>query len=195
MSEINQSCMDVIFNEARTHKYFEKESIPDELFVRLYDILKLAPTFANCQSGRFVFVKSPEAKARLIPHLDESNVRKVQEAAATVIIAGDVEFYKNMPKLYPHGDYKSFFEKSPEFAQRTMYQNSCFQGAYLIIAARALGLDCGPMGGFNNVGVDQEFFPDGKWKSNFLCNLGAGIPSKLHPRDPRLNFDEACRVI
>ncbi|MDV0446688.1 putative malonic semialdehyde reductase RutE [Methanosarcinaceae archaeon Ag5] len=195
MSEINKDCMDVIFNEARTHKYFENKPISDELFVQLYDILKLAPTFANCQAGRFVFVKSPEAKARLIPYLDPSNVSKVEAASATVIVAGDAEFYKNMPRLFPHGDYMSFFASNAAFADRTMYQNSSFQGAYLIIAARALGLDCGPMGGFDNAGVDKEFFPDGKWKSNFLCNLGTGIPSKLHPRDPRLNFNEACKII
>ncbi|WNY26784.1 malonic semialdehyde reductase [Methanolapillus ohkumae] len=195
MFTIDKKSMDILFNEARTYTYFENKPISDEVFVQLYDTLKLAPTYANCQPGRFIFVKSPEAKARLIPHLDGGNVRKVQEAAATVIIASDNTFYKNMPRLFPHGDMMSLFESNPKLAQHVMFQSSCLQGAYLIMAARALGLDCGPMGGFNSAGVDKEFFPDGKWTSNFLCNLGYGMKSKLHPRDPRLNFEEACKII
>ena len=130
-----------------------------------------------------------------MPHMDESNKRKVKEAAATVIIAEDTMFYENMNRLYPRGNYEKYFRENESFSKTTAYQNSCLQGAYLIIAARALGLDCGPMGGFNKKGVDDEFFKDGRWKSNFLCNLGAGNKSKLHPRDERLDFKEACRIL
>ncbi|MDR0767597.1 MAG: malonic semialdehyde reductase [Methanosarcinales archaeon] len=192
--KLDKESMDIIFDEARTCRYFEKADIPDELLAQIYNELKLAPTWSNCQSGRFVFVKSPEAKKRLIPHLDEANVRKVEEASVTVIIACDTKFYEYMPRLYPHGD-NSPFSKNKEFADRAMLLSGSLQGAYLIIAARALGLDCGPMGGFDNAGVDREFFPDGRWKSNFLCNLGIGDKSKLHPRDDRLKFDEACQIL
>lgn len=193
--ELNKEAMNTIFYEARTHKYFEKTETSDELLIQIYDALKTAPTWANCQPGRFVFVKSPEAKKRLIPHVAESNVRKVEEASVTVIIAGDPAFYKYIPRLYPHGDMASYYEKNPDIAERTMFQSTCLQGAYLIIAARALGLDCGPLGGFDNAGVDEEFFPDGRWKSNFLCNLGIGDKSKLHPREDRFEFDEACLIL
>ncbi|MDL2261005.1 malonic semialdehyde reductase [Methanimicrococcus sp. OttesenSCG-928-J09] len=193
--KLDKNSMDVIFDEARTHKYFEKTDISDDLLIQIYDELKTAPTWANCQAGRFLFLRSDEAKQRLIPHLDPSNVKKVEEASVTVIIAYDTKFYEFMPRLYPHGDYLEFFSQNKEFADKAMTLSGDLQGAYLIIAARALGLDCGPMGGFDNAGVDKEFFPDRRWKSNFLCNLGIGDKSKLHPRDDRFDFDEACRIL
>ncbi|WNY24396.1 putative malonic semialdehyde reductase RutE [Methanimicrococcus hongohii] len=193
--KLSKESTDIIFDEARTHKYFEKTDISDELLTQIYDELKMAPTWANCQAGRFVFVRSPEAKKKLIPHLDESNVKKVEAAAATAIIAYDTKFYEFMPRLYPHGDYYSVFAGDEEFATRAGLLSGSLQGAYLIIAARALGLDCGPMGGFDNAGVDKEFFPDGRFKSVFLCNLGIGNKSKLHPRDDRFKFDEACKIL
>ncbi|MCL2550026.1 MAG: malonic semialdehyde reductase [Methanimicrococcus sp.] len=193
--QLDQKSMDTIFEEARTHRYFEKKEIPDEVLIRLYDILKMAPTLANCQAGRFVFVKSPGAKKRLLPLVDESNARKVEEAAATVIIAHDTKFYEYMPRLYPHVDFLTLFSENKEFAKKTMVSSGSMQGAYLIIAARALGLDCGPIGGFDNAAVDKEFFPDGRWKSDFLCNLGTGVKSKLHPREDRLKFEEAGKIL
>ncbi|MBZ3935867.1 malonic semialdehyde reductase [Methanimicrococcus blatticola] len=193
--KLDKESMDIIFDEARTHKYFEKTDISDDLLIQIYDELKTAPTWANCQAGRFIFLKSPEAKQRLIPHLDPSNVKKTEDASVTVIIAHDTKFYEYMPRLYPHGDYLTMFAQNKDFADKAMLLSSSLQGAYLIIAARALGLDCGPMGGFDNAGVDKEFFPDGRWKSNFLCNLGIGDKSKLHPRDDRFKFDEACKIL
>lgn len=193
--ELDKESTDVIFNEARTHKYFEKAEISDELLNQLYDMLKLAPTWANCQAGRFVFVRSAEAKKSLLPYVAESNQRKVEEASVTVIVAHDTRFYEYLPRLYPHGDAAKMFSENISFAEKVAFQNSSMQGAYLIIAARALGLDCGPMAGFDNEGVDREFFPDGRYKSNFLCNLGTGDKSKLHPRDERFEFDEACRIL
>lgn len=193
--KLDKESMDLIFDEARTHKYFEKTDVSDDLLIRIYDELKMAPTWSNCQSGRFVFVKSKEAKERLLPHVAENNQRKVEEASVTVIIAYDSLFYEFLPRLYPHGDMVSMFEKNAPYAEKIAFQSGCLQGAYLIIAARALGLDCGPMGGFDNAGVDKEFFPDGRFKSNFLCNLGIGVKSKLHPRDDRFKFDEACKIL
>ncbi|WNY28871.1 putative malonic semialdehyde reductase RutE [Methanimicrococcus stummii] len=193
--KLDKSSMDVIFDEARTHKYFEKTEISDDLLTQIYDELKMAPTWANCQSGRFVFVKSEDAKNRLLPHVGETNQRKIEEASATVIIAYDSKFYEFMPRLYPHGDYYTMFSKDETFAERAGLLSGSLQGAYLIIAARALGLDCGPMGGFDNAGVDKEFFPDGRFKSIFLCNLGIGDKSKLHPRDDRFKFAEACKIL
>lgn len=193
--KLDKESMDIIFDEARTHKYFEKKDVADELLVQIYDELKQAPTWSNCQAGRFVFVKSEEAKERLLPYVAESNQRKVQEASATVIIAYDTLFYEYLPRLYPHGDAAKMFAENIPFAEIVAFQSGSLQGAYLIIAARALGLDCGPMGGFDNEGVDKEFFPDGRWKSNFLCNLGTGDKSKLHQRDDRFKFDEACQIL
>jgi len=193
--KLDKESMDTIFEEARTHRYFEKGEIPDETLIRLYDLLKLAPTLANCQPGRFVFVKSPEAKKRLLPYVYDSNARKVDEAAVTVIVANDTKFYEYMPRLYPQANFLTMFSENEEFAKSAMISSGSMQGAYLIIAARALGLDCGPLGGFNNAAVDKEFFPDGRWKSNFLCNLGTGVKSKLHPREDRLKFEEACKIV
>jgi 3-hydroxypropanoate dehydrogenase len=156
--------------------------------------MKWGPTSSNCCPARIVFVKSADAKARLEPALDTGNVRQTMAAPATAIIGYDLEFYEKLPLLAPHADVRSAFVGKDELIRSTAFRNGSLQGAYLIIAARALGLDCGPMSGFDNARVDAEFFPGGTIKSNFLCNLGYGDPSKLHPRAPRLAFDDACRI-
>jgi len=163
-----------LFEEARTNAVWQERPVPEDLLRRVYDVAKMGPTSANCCPMRVVFVKS---------------------APATAIIAYDTQFYDLLPKLFPARDMRTGFASNPELAATTAFRNSSLQGAYLIIAARALGLDCGPMSGFNNAKVDAAFFPDGRWKSNFLCNLGYGDHSKLYPRNPRPTFEEACRVV
>jgi len=184
-----------IFEEARTNAVWQERPVPDDLLRRVYDVAKMGPTSANCCPMRVVFVKSAEGKARLKPCLNEGNVEKTMKAPATAIVAYDTQFYDFLPKLFPARDMRTGFANNAELAATTAFRNSSLQGAYLIIAARALGLDCGPMSGFNNAKVDAEFFPDGRWKSNFLCNLGYGEHSKLYPRNPRPTFEEACRVL
>ena len=154
----------------------------------------MAPTSANCSPMRILFVKSPAAKERLKPALIESNVRQTMAAPATAIIAYDLEFYELLPKLYPPADARSWFVGNDKAIRETAFRNGSLQGAYFIIAARAVGLDCGPMSGFDNAKLDAAFFPDGRWKSNFLCNLGYGDPATVSPRSPRLEFAEACRI-
>ena len=184
-----------IFEAARTHTAWQERPVPDELLRRVYDVAKMGPTSANCCPMRVVFVKSAEAKARLKPCLSEGNVEKTMKAPATAIVSHDTFFYDLLPKLFPHHDMRSGFAGNADLARETAFRNGSLQGAYLIIAARALGLDCGPMSGFDNAKVDAEFFPDGRWKSNFLCNLGYGDPARLHPRNPRPPFEEACRIL
>lgn len=193
--EINQDSLNQIFLAARTHRSFFEEDVPDELLHRLHDILRMGPTSANCCPARFVFVKSEEARAKLIPCLDKGNVDKVKSAPVTVIIAYDMEFYEKMKKLAPHGDLRSYFAGKPKLIEETAFRNGSLQGAYLILAARALGLDCGPMSGFDNAKLDETFFTGSSWKSNFICNLGHGDASKIFPRQPRLEFDEACKIL
>jgi 3-hydroxypropanoate dehydrogenase len=192
---LSDSGMDLLFRNARTHRYWQPGDVSDDLLAALYELAKMGPTSSNCSPMRLVFVKSPAAKARLKPCLDEGNVRQTMEAPATAIVAYDTRFYELMPKLHPHADLKSVFEKDPEGARVTAFRNGTLQGAYLILAARALGLDCGPMSGFDNAKLDAAFFPDGRYKSNFLCNLGRGDPAKLYPRGPRLAFEEACEIV
>ena len=184
-----------LFEEARTNAVWQERPVPEDLLRRVYDVAKMGPTSANCCPMRVVFVRSAEGKERLKPCLNEGNVEKTMKAPATAIIAYDTQFYDLLPKLFPARDMRTGFASNPELAATTAFRNSSLQGAYLIIAARALGLDCGPMSGFNNAKVDAEFFPDGRWKSNFLCNLGYGDPSKVMPRSPRLGFDEACKLL
>jgi 3-hydroxypropanoate dehydrogenase len=158
--------------------------------------MRLGPTSANCSPLRIVFLTSQTAKERLRPHLDPGNLDKTMVAPATALLAYDLEFYEHLPYLFPFADAKTWFENKPSFADVTAFRNGTLQGAYFIIAARACGLDCGPMSGFSNEGVDKEFFPEGRFKSNFLCNLGYGDPSGLPgPRAPRLSFDQACQIL
>jgi 3-hydroxypropanoate dehydrogenase len=189
------SALDQLFRNARTHRWWEDRKIPDETLRRIADLAKMGPTSANTTPGRFVFVVSEAAKEKLKPHLDEGNVRQTMSAPATVIVAHDMEFYEKLGFLAPHSrDARSWFAGKPEAIERTAFQGSSLQGAYIIMAARSLGIDCGPMGGFDREGVDRAFFPDGKTKSNFLINLGYGLPDKLHPRQPRFTFEEFCRI-
>ena len=183
-----------VFEEARTNSVWLERPVPDELLRRVYDVAKMGPTSANCCPMRVVFVKSAEGKERLKPCLNEGNVEKTMKAPATAIVAYDTKFYDLLPKLYPARDMRSGFANDAELAQTTAFRNSSLQGGYLIIAARAFGLDCGPMSGFNNAKVDAEFFPDGRVKSNFLCNVGHGDPTKVMAKLPRLEFEEACTL-
>ena len=183
-----------IFEDARTHTAWQERPVPDELLRRVYDVAKMGPTSSNCCPMRVIFVKSAAAKARLKPCLSEGNVEKTMKAPATAIIAYDSLFYDLLPTLFPHRDARTGYANNSELAQATAFRNGSLQGGYFIIAARALGLDCGPMSGFSNAKVDAEFFPDGRWKSNFMCNLGYGDASKLRPRNPRPSFEEACRI-
>lgn len=192
---LDEHALDVLFRSARTHHGFSATPVTDDTLHRLYDLFKWGPTAANSCPARFVFVRSREAKERLRPALAPGNVDKTMAAPVTAIVAYDLEFYEHLPRLFPHTDARSWYAGKPaEHIRSNAFRNGTLQGAYLMVAARALGLDCGPMGGFDAVKVDAAFFPDGKVRSNFLCNLGYGDPSKLHPRNPRLDFDEACRI-
>ena len=191
---LGDKTLDQLFREARTQNGWQDRKVSDEVLRQLYDLLKIGPTSANCCPARFIFVTSQEAKARLKPCLAPNNVEKTMAAPVTVIVGYDTEFYEKLPKLFPHVDARSWFAGNPALIQSTAFRNGSLQGAYLILAARALGLDCGPMSGFDNTKVDTAFFPDGKVKSNFLVNLGYGDPSKVRPRGPRLAFEEACQI-
>ncbi len=207
---IADAAMDTLFREARTYSAWQDRPVTDQTLRDLYDLLKWAPTSANAAPARFAFLRSTEAKERLRPALAPLNVEKTMSAPVTVIVAYDLKFYDQLPKLFPHSPgMKKLFESNPEMVDATAKRNSSLQGAYLILAARALGLDCGPMSGFDPAkvdeeffaagkpcfGGDQEFFPEGHVKTNFLCNLGYGDPSALHPRLPRLPFNEACSFL
>ena len=183
-----------IFEEARTNTVWLTRPVPDGLLRRVYEVAKMGPTSANCCPMRVVFVTSPGGKERLKPCLNEGNVEKTMKAPATAVVAYDMLFYDLLPKLFPARDMRTGFANNAELAQDTAFRNGSLQGAYLIIAARALGLDCGPMSGFDNAKVDAAFFAGTTIKSNFLCNLGYGDASKLYPRSPRLSFEEACRI-
>jgi 3-hydroxypropanoate dehydrogenase len=188
--------LDLIFREARTHNVWLNKPVPDALLREVYDLAKMGPTSANMTPLRIVFVKSREAKERLKPALHAGNVDKTMAAPVTAVLGMEVHFYEQLPKLFPHADAKAWFKDLPEdVLEYTALRNSSLQGAYFMLAARALGLDCGPMSGFDNAKVDAEFFAGTTVKSNFLCNLGYGDASKLYPRSPRLTFEEACRVV
>jgi 3-hydroxypropanoate dehydrogenase len=192
---LDDKAIDQLFRDARTHNGWQDRGVSEALLRQLYDLLKMGPTSANCSPARFVFVRSAEAKARLKPCLSPGNVEKTMAAPVTVIVGYDTEFYEKLPQLFPHTNARSWFVGKPELIHSTAFRNGSLQGAYLILSARALGLDCGPMSGFDHEKVDTEFFPDGRTKSNFLVNLGYGDSSKLHPRGPRLAFEEACEIV
>ncbi len=188
--------LDLLYREARTHNGWKDAPVDDALLRQVYDLAKMGPTSANMCPLRIVFVRSKEAKERLKPALDAGNVEKTMRAPVTAILGMDVHFYEWLPKLFPHADAKAWFKDLPEAAlEYIALRNSSLQGGYFMLAARALGLDCGPMSGFNNQKVDEAFFAGTTVKSNFLCNLGHGDPSKLYPRSPRLTFDEACKIL
>ena len=195
---LHDEALDVIFRQARTHVAWLPKPVDDDLLRRVYDLAKLGPTSANTMPMRVVFVKTPEAKERLKPALMAGNVEKTMAAPVCAIVATDLRFYEHTPRLFPQSPGFADMFTAPgkeEFTRTHAFRNGTLQGAYLIIAARSLGLDTGPMSGFDNGKVDAEFFPDGRCQSNFLINLGYGDPSKLHPRNPRLDFDEACKIV
>ena len=195
MAKVSDECLNLIFRDARTHSAWLDKPVEDALLAQVYDLAKLGPTSANMSPMRVVFVKSKEAKEKLKPPLDAGNVDKTMTAPVTAIIGMDVHFYEQLPKLFPHADAKAWFKNLPEnVLEYLALRNSSLQGAYLMLAARSLGLDCGPMSGFDNAKVDAAFFAGTTIKSNFLCNLGYGDPTKLRPRNPRLGFSEACRM-
>jgi nitroreductase len=191
---LHDNALDTLFHKARSHNGWQDKPVSDELLHQLYELLKWGPTSANSSPGRIVFVKSEAAMEKLKPALMEGNVEKSMTAPVVAIVGMDMEFYEQLPRLFPHTDAKSWFEGKPDKIYETAFRNSSLQGAYMIMAARSLGLDCGPMSGFNKEKLDQAFFPDGKIKSNFICAIGYGDESKLYPRGPRLEFDEACRI-
>src|SRR6058998_1867661 len=207
---IDETALDTLFREARTYSTWQPRPVTDQTLGDLYDLLKWAPTSANSAPARFAFLRTREAKERLRPALAPLNVQKTMTAPVTVIVAYDMKFYQQLPKLFPHNPgMVKLFEANPDLVETTAKRNSTLQGAYLIMAARALGLDCGPMSGFDNakidkeffgagkecVGCEQEFFPEGQVRSNFLCNLGYGDHSKLLPRGPRFDFGEVCTLL
>jgi 3-hydroxypropanoate dehydrogenase len=208
--QLSEEGLNLLFRQARTYSHWLDKPVSDETLRALYELMKWAPTSANTNPARILFLRTPEAKQRLLPALASGNVEKTMAAPVTAIIAYDLHFYEHLPKLFPHNlSYRDMFANAPELAETTARRNSSLQGAYFILAARALGLDCGPMSGFDNAKVDeefcgagqelapneQEFFTVSGVRSNFLCNLGYADHTKVHPRNPRLNFDEACKLL
>ena len=193
---LNADALDQLFRSARTHNKFLDKEVPDGLLQQVVELAQLGPTSANCQPARILFVKSPDAKARLKPFLSENNRDKTMSAPVCAIFAHDLEFYENLPRTFPHNQAaKGWFDGNAAHAATTAFRNGSLQGAYFILAARALGLDTGPMSGYDQAGVDAAFFPDGKIKSNFLINIGYGDTSALMGRLPRLAFDEVAKII
>jgi 3-hydroxypropanoate dehydrogenase len=183
-----------LFNNARTQNGFTAEPVPETLLRQLYDMMKWGPTSANTSPARIVFVKSAAAKEKLLACMSSGNVEKTRLAPVTAVIGMDMAFYEKLPQLFPHVDARAWFIGKKEFAETTAFRNSSLQGGYFIVAARALGLDCGPMSGFDNAKVDAAFWGGTEIRSNFICNLGHGDPSKVLARSPRLTFEEACRI-
>src|SRR5437764_8830171 len=205
----DEHCLNLIFRNARTHTAWLDKAVSDDTLRQLYDAMKWGPTSANTNPARFIFLRTRQAKERLRPSLAPGNVEKTMTAPVVVIVAYDLKFYEKLPRLFPHSpSMRDMFASNPQLVETTARRNSSLQGAYMIIAARALGLDCGPLSGFDNAKLDmeffaagkfdsgeEEFFPEGHVKSNFLCNIGYGDPTKLFPRGPRLGFGEACTLL
>ncbi len=195
-SPLPGAAMDQLFRTARTYNAFEPEALPQALLREIYELAKWGPTASNGNPARFVFLVSPEAKARLAPHMSNSNRPKTLAAPLNVIVAYDLDFWKLTPQLFPHKpEAGSWFSSSPQAAFESALRNGSLQGAYLMMAVRALGLDCGPMSGFKTDGVNEEFFKGTSWRANFICNIGYGTTENLFPRLPRLPFDDACQVL
>ncbi len=192
---LSDAALAQLFLDARTHNVWSDKDVPDALLHKLVDLVKMAPTSANCSPARFVFVKSEAEKQKLKPHLSGNNSEKTMQAPVCVIIGQDMEFYEHLPCLFPHTNAKAWFEGKAEKIQQTAFRNATLQGGYLIMAARALGLDCGPMSGFDPTGVDDAFFSGTQVKSNFLCNLGYGDESQLFDRSPRFDFADIAKII
>lgn len=194
-SILNDAGMDLLFRQARTHNAWLDKPVPEVTLRAVYHLMRNGPTSANGSPARLKFLVTEEAKLRLKSCLSEGNLAKTMAAPVATIVAYDTKFYEKLPKLFPHEPDAPNWFSDPVNAETTAFRNSTLQGAYLIVAARALGLDCGPMSGFNNKALDAEFFSDGRLKSNFLCNIGFGDPDALFPRNPRLDFDEACEIL
>jgi 3-hydroxypropanoate dehydrogenase len=192
---INDAALDQLYRQARTHRSWTGEPVSDVVLQAAYDLARMAPTSGNCCPMRVLFLRSREAKERLKPALSAGNLVQTMSAPVTAIIGYDLQFYDYLPRLYAASDARRWFVSSEALIRETAFRNGSLQGAYFILAARAVGLDCGPMSGFDNAKVDAEFFPDGRIKSNFLCNLGYGDGGRMRPRDARLEFDEACKIL
>jgi 3-hydroxypropanoate dehydrogenase len=195
MPHLSVEDLNLLFADARTYNGWASDPVPDATLRELYDLVKLAPTSANSCPARFVFLRTPEAKARLKPHLSPGNVDKAMAAPVVVIVAQDLAFYEQMPQLFPSRPLRDVFANDAALAADTARRNTVLQGAYLILAARALGLDVGPMSGFDPAGVDREFFGERPLRAEFLVNLGRGDPASLWPRNPRLAFEQACELV
>jgi 3-hydroxypropanoate dehydrogenase len=191
---LDDDALDTIFRTARTQNLYLPKPVSDDQLHALWDLMKFGPTSANCLPARIIFVKSKEAKEKLKPALLSSNVDKVMSAPVTAIIGYDLEFYEHLPRLFPHTDARSWFAGNQKLIETTAFRNGTLQGGYLIIAARSLGLECGPMSGFDNAKVDEAFFKGTTVKSNFLCSLGYGDHSAIFGRSPRFAFDEVCKI-
>lgn len=192
---LDAAALDQLFRNARTAHHFLDRPVPLALLREVYDLARMGPTSMNTQPARYVFLTTPEAKARLLPALSGSNVAQTERAPVTVIVAHDTRFHEHMPQIWHGAGARERFEANPALLAATASRNGTLGGAYFILAARALGLDCGPMGGFDAGRVNAEFFPNGRWTVNFLLNLGHLDPTRLHPRDPRLDFEQACAVL
>lgn len=195
-ARLADSALKQLFLDARTHNKWQARDVPDSTLREIVDLMKMGPTSANCQPARIVFVKSAAAKQRLAPFLSSANREKTMTAPACAIIGQDMKFYESLPRLFPHNQTaRTWFEGNEQLVATTAMRNSSLQGAYFMLAARALGLDCGPMSGFDNAGVDKEFFAATDIKSNFVCSVGYGDPSGLFPRSPRFEFDEIAKIL
>lgn len=192
---LNAAALDTLFREARTFNAFSDRPVPEDLLRQVYELAKWGPTASNTGPARFLFLTTDAAKARLLPHLSKSNGAKAIGAAVQCVVAYDLDFAQHIPTLFPHNPGSAAWYADPKVAEETAFRSGTLQGAYLILACRALGLDCGPMSGFSKSGVDAEFFAGTSWRSNFVCNIGYGVAEHLHARLPRLAFDAACRVL
>ncbi|MDG1869218.1 MAG: malonic semialdehyde reductase [Candidatus Thioglobus sp.] len=192
---LSTSSLDKLFTKARSHKSWINKDITEQQINQIYDLLKFAPTSSNTCPARFTFIRSKEAKERLKPSLDEGNINQAMNSPAVVVISYDTEFYQKLPYLSPHNNAKSWYEGKDKKIKSSAEFNSALQGAYFIMATRSLGLDCCPMLGFNKEELNQEFFPDNKYKAIFICGIGYGDESNLHSRAPRLDFTEACKIL
>jgi 3-hydroxypropanoate dehydrogenase len=192
---LTDDALDTLFRKARSHNGWLDQDVSENQINQIYELMKFGPTAANTCPARLTFVQSSDAKERLKPHLDEGNVEKAMSAPAVAIVSYDTEFYEKLDYLFPHTDAKSWYEGKPDKITAVGSMNATLQGAYFMMAARSVGLDCGPMGGFNAETLDQAFFPNGKTKSIFLCCIGHGDNTQIFSRSPRLSFDEACEII
>lgn len=194
-NELSEQALGVLFNDARSHNGWQDTDVSDEQLQQIYDLMKMGPTGANCCPARVHFVRSDSAREKLLSCVSEGNVEKCRSAPVVAIIGMDMEFYEKLPKLFPHTDARSWYVGNDEAIYNTAFRNSTLQAAYFMMATRSLGLDCGPMTGFNADKMNETFFPDGKIKINMICAIGKGDPDKLFPRHPRLDFSEACQLL